>query len=872
LADAVKLPGYCTVWHVGEVIAIFRSDPPSNRQLASTRIRHRMSIRPDQWSQITALFDAVRQLPPAERADALRAGSADDDEIRAEVEALLAADTDDDFLAPDSRGPFAPPERTISPLIGRTLGPWRVEREIGRGGMGVVYAGQHVDGQFAKHVAIKTLAIGVDRPELLWRFQREREILAGLEHPNIAALFDGGTTDDGVPYLVMEYVSGNRIDAWCDTHQLSVPQRLDLFRQVCAAVHYAHTKLIVHRDLKPNNIFVTHDGIVKLLDFGVAKLLDAKDSRQETTFGVAAPLTVAYASPEQLRGDDVTTSADVYSLGVVLFKLLTGALPFEIEGRNAAQVQQLVSTQAPRTPSDVVTLTHPGQCGVPTTSALRDTLRGELDAIVLMALRAERDRRYPSADALSADLLRYLKGLPVQAKPDTLGYRARKFVRRQRALVAGVAIAAAALIAGTISATRAANVARAEAAQTRRVARVLQEMIGAGASEKYRAVPTLLTALDSARSAVAVEFAADPTARADLYEVFAASYFNFARSDLALLMVDSARVLNERTRGPASLAVARDLMGSADPLFALGQLDSSMARQRRAIQLLRAIRPVPNAELADAELELSFNEIALLQSDSALPRMASALERSRREAHPHWDRIAMGEAVTILPLFNQKRVAAADSAFARSEAALAHDSSASQLARTALAFQGQSLMIRGRAAEAESRVRRLLTLTASRLGPDHYLTAQAQNLLARVMMQLGRFSEGRGLIDSAIATNEATTAHDPMYLGEMYITRSGFEMRLHDWTAAKRSIALATSQRDRLGVQRPILNVSILYTTAALLEERGDVEQARAMFVRAAADAHANLAAGAKNVGLADAKRAAFEARHPIQTNASRAR
>ena len=167
----------------------------------------------------------------------------------------------------------------------------------------------------------------------------------------------------------------------------------------------------------------------------------------------------------------------------------------------------------------------------------------------------------------------------------------------------------------------------------------------------------------------------------------------------------------------------------------------------------------------------------------------------------------------------------------------------------------------------EPRVRRLLTLTANRLGPSHYLTAQAQNLRARVMMQLGRFSDGRGLIDSAIATNEAATAHDPMYLGEMYITRTGFEIRMHDWTAARHSIAMATAQRDRLGVQRPILNVSILYTTAALLEERGEVETARTLFVRAAAEAHAHLPPGAKNVGLADTKRAAFEARHPVSTN-----
>ena len=829
-----------------------------------------MSLTPEEWARTTALFDELRTQHATARSERLRALATADPAVAAEVASLLNADQDDGFLEIDPRRPTASTVDPAARLIGQTIGAYRIERQIGRGGMGVVYEGRHIDPTLAKVVAIKTLAIGLDRPELAWRFRRERQILARLEHSNIASLYDGGTTDDGIPYLAMEYVAGERIDQWCNQHRLSIPQRIDLFRQVCAAVQFAHAKLIVHRDLKPTNILVTRDGLVKLLDFGIAKLVVSEDEfageAGELTRGGVAPMTTAYASPEQLQGRDVTTASDVYSLGVILYRLLTGAVPHTLDGLSAADARHMRSTQVPRSPSDGVTETHPAHCGMPTLAPLRDTLRGELDAIVLMALRTDPERRYPSADALSADLLRYLKGMPVQARPDTLGYRLRKFARRQRALVAAVSVAALALIGGTVIATLSARTAIAEAEQTQRVSRVLAELIGAGASDRYRSVPTLLTVLDSARSAVAAQFATDPRARADLYEIFGASYFNFSRPDLALLMVDSARVLHAQSRGPNSLEVARDLAGSAEVLIALGATDSAFARHRRAVEMMQRIRPLPERELIATEVELRFNEINLLQDARALPLMTAALERERQFADPRWDMIAMGEAATILPYYNQKRPEAADAAFERSDAALQRDTSSGQRYKTALAFQGQSLLIRGRPADAEPKVRRLLTLTAQRLGPDHYLTAQAQNLLARVMMALGRFPEGRALVDSAIANNEAAKARDPMYLGEMYLTRAGFEIKLHDWAAVERSLARAASQRDQLGAQRPILDISILYTTAALLEEQGRIGPARETFRRAVAEAHEKLQVGAKNVGLAESKLQAFEARHPTES------
>jgi len=454
-------------------------------------------------------------------------------------------------------------------------------------------------------------------------------------------------------------------------------------------------------------------------------------------------------------------------------------------------------------------------------AALRSTLSGDLNAIVLMALRTEPERRYGSAEALSADVLRYLKGLPVQARADTVGYRVRSFLRRQRALVSGISIALIALTIGLVVSVRSAREARREAERARRVATLLQEVIGASGSNRYQSVPTLLTVLDSARIATATQFAADARARADLYAVFAGSYFNLGRSDLALQLSDSARVLYSQVDGPAAVSVALALVGSANPLMALGQTDSSMARLRAGLSMLRSVRPRRERQINGAEIELSFKEIALLQSDSAIVRMHAALDRERADPGVRLDEVAYGEAVTVLPHYFRKQLA-----------------------------------------EAEPLLRELLSATETRLGAQHYLTAQAQNLLAKTLLELGRWQDGRVLIDSAIASNLAASSRDPMYFGEMYITRAAFEIGLRDRNAAERTLALAGGQRALLGVQQPILEVSMLYTRGALHEARGQIAAARQSYQAAVTLARTKLPPNAKNLALAEQKLSAFDARH----------
>ena len=347
---------------------------------------------------------------------------------------------------------------------GTRIGPYRIVREIGRGGMGAVYLAERDDEHYQQQVAIKLIKPGLGGDVIRRRFRNEMQILAELNHPNIARLFDAGTTADGLPYLVMEYVEGSPINVFCDQHQLSVEQRLRLFCTVCEAVQYAHQHLVIHRDIKPGNILVTSEGLPKLVDFGIAKLLQDGTLAPDLTATAMPFMTPQYASPEQVRGESVTTATDVYSLGVVLYELLSGHAPYRFQSRVPHEVAKAICDQDPERPS--VAVTKHGETGDTRLSRNRKRLHGDLDNIVLMAMRKEPQRRYATAEQLSEDIQRHLDGLPVRARQDTFAYRAGKFIRRQKVAVAAAAIVAVTLLVGIIATTWQAGVARAERARS----------------------------------------------------------------------------------------------------------------------------------------------------------------------------------------------------------------------------------------------------------------------------------------------------------------------------------------------------------------------------------------------------------------------
>jgi len=434
-------------------------------------------MTPEQWERISEIFDKALCLPGQEREAYLTEVCAEDSEFRGEVDSLLAShdQAGSRFLsAPDAVIEEARGMRNRPAVrVGRRIGPYLVERAIGQGGMGEVFAGRRADGQYEKNVAIKLVRSGYDTSFILERFRNERQILASLDHPNIAGLLDGGTTEDTTPYLVMELVEGLPIDRYCDSHKLSVTERLALFRQVCAAVEYAHQRLVIHRDIKPSNILVTKEGVPKLLDFGIAKILDPSGSTEATSL---RPMTPEYASPEQVRGEPVLTSTDLYSLGVVLYQLLTGRSPYRVDTRTPAKLAEAITHEEPERPStsiqrketigangDSRELTPEAVSGTREASplGLQKRLQGDLDFILLKALRKEPDKRYSSVEQFNEDIRRHLEGLPITARKGNWNYRAGKFIRRHRVSVTATALLLAALLTGVVLVVREARIAEA---------------------------------------------------------------------------------------------------------------------------------------------------------------------------------------------------------------------------------------------------------------------------------------------------------------------------------------------------------------------------------------------------------------------------
>jgi serine/threonine protein kinase len=428
------------------------------------------------WRRLEELFAAGFELEAARREEWLLELPPEDETLLPELRGLLlAGDQGGDFL--EAAVAQAEHQLGLAPeaeLAGRRVGAYRLVRLLGRGGMGAVYEAERADDAFRQRVAIKLIPSALATAEARHRFAAERQTLAGLEHPHIARLLDGGETEDGLPYLVMEYVDGEPIDAYCETRGLDLGHRLELFCAVCAAVAHAHRNLVVHRDLKPPNILVTGGGDVKLLDFGIAKLLPGAGGAGEhptllQTRAGRPYLTPLFASPEQLRGETITTATDIYALGLLLFRLLTGQHPYRFSSSRPGEIERVVCEQPTPRPSAAVK----GDCAGLAPPALRRRLRGDLDNIVLMALRKEPARRYASVEQLAEDVRRHVEQRPVRARPDTLGYRAGKFVRRHRVSLAAAALVLASLVAGLLATMGQARIAERRFGEVRSLANAL---------------------------------------------------------------------------------------------------------------------------------------------------------------------------------------------------------------------------------------------------------------------------------------------------------------------------------------------------------------------------------------------------------------
>jgi serine/threonine-protein kinase len=763
----------------------------------------------DSWDRIQAVFFDALDRAPSERAEFLRVECADDESLRTEVLAMLAAHADESALAIESRllvsaaGLVPATDRA-----GERAGPYRLIEHIGSGGMGEVYSAERDDDAFQRRVAVKIVRAG-GAGLLDDRFRRERDILARLDHAHIARLYDGGTTERGASYLVMELVEGVKITEYCDRERLTIRDRLKLFRLVCDAVQAAHERLIVHRDLKPSNILVAADGTPRLLDFGIARLLDSESESGEQTRALDRWMSPEHAAPEQIRGEPSDTATDVYSLGVLLYELLTGDLPLEFSTRSPAEIERVALGEAPAPPSRRVIATaakdDPAKTRRSDPAGLSRRLRGDLDAITLMALRKEPIRRYRTAGALADDIGRHLNGLPVRARPDTAGYRARRFVRRN-----GIAVAAATTIgllivgfagtsawqAGRIAAER--DRAMASQASAERSMAALVRMFELTRPENLPGGDTLrvTTFLDQgARMAAALDGQGE---RAELFEALGTIRRERGELREASTMIDSAIACagDERARGRlkhqrAVLVWLEQGPRAAEPLL------------RESLTRLKGLHGPRHADVAAAMTDLSFasndpdevrrllksalamrmdllpaDDMAIASSLSALG--ADALRRAEfDEARGRFEeaaailakhgRAADSERLTVD--HNLAALYARRGEWERAEAMNTrvlearirmHGAGALPVAGAWEAI-GVTRANRGNlrgAAEAFSNA--LATFEAS-LPASHWRVANAARNVGQLMSLQGQFAEGLPFLDRAVAARESGGERDAGY-------------------------------------------------------------------------------------------------------------
>ena len=582
----------------------------------------------DRAQRIAEIVEAALECEPSHLSAFLAEACAGDALLRKEVESLLGyREEATDFIeAPayeSAAVDLAADEGELKP--GALLGDYKIVRLLGVGGMGEVYLAEDLN--LGREVAIKLVKAGFGRANLIRHFQREERILAALTHPNIARLYGGDVSENGVPYFVMEYVEGERLDSYSDLHQLTIPQRLELFRKVCAAVAYAHQHLVIHRDLKPSNIRVTPESEPKLLDFGIAKLLDDETALADQTITLTGVMTPDYASPEQIRGEAMTTASDVYSLGVVLYELLTGKKPYRTRSRRPDEISRAVTEQEPTKPS--VALGRGQKSGVRS----QKLLRGDLDNIVLTAMRKEPARRYSSVNQFSEDIRRHLEGRPVIARKDTFGYRAAKFAGRNRLAVAAAVLMLLAIVSAlavslwqTDKAREQRDLAQQEKAKAELINTFLQDMLGAAAPEQKGKDVKVADVLSEASNRARTELTNQPGVMADVLITLGRTYISMgifppAEPDLRAALEASLKANGELHSTSAS---AMGWLGLA--LSYQGKFDEGAEISRKAVDLQRKLHPQGHEMLGVALYSLGFNLTNKGDAKSALPILQEAVD------------------------------------------------------------------------------------------------------------------------------------------------------------------------------------------------------------------------------------------------------
>jgi serine/threonine-protein kinase len=783
----------------------------------------------ERWQRLSPLLDALFELEPAERARRLRELHEEDTETATELESLIALeDGHEDFLAE----PLVTPPGGARP--GHKLGPYRLEKLLGEGGMGQVWLAARADGLYQRRVALKLLRPGLADTSLRLRFTRERQILARLAHPHIARLLDAGASAEGWPYLALEYVDGQPITDYCREHHTPLDTRLRMFDQVCDAVSHAHANLIVHRDLKPSNILVTPGGDVRLLDFGIAKLLDSEAQApvmEQTRTGVRA-FTLHYAAPEQIRGGPITTMTDVYSLGVVLYELLTDRKPYRLKRGSDAEWEEAILAGDPTRPSQAVLRAGEEDADLDHAALRRRArlLAGDLDNIVLKTLSKRPEQRYPSVEALTLDLQRYEAGRPVLARPQSLGYRMRKYVQRHRwalgtgGLVTLVLTAALAIVAWQArEAVREAG--RAQAMQDFMIG-VFQNAGGArGQSLDLRDL--LATAVERGSR----ELARQPRARAELYGVVAQLRIELGDYQEAQALLErQARIIAATEQIPTSLRL--------ESLTQRGRVLRLLSRPRECIALMQPALAEARREQAQLPPQVTefYSQLGRCRRANGEQRSARLLFERSLELRRETPSRRVGEVENLMDL------AGLHADTGNTQVALREFESARALLRQEAGDRHPLLIdirrnlgslhrAHGEVARAEAELRGALAISLDVNGPEHPVTWAVRRQLAALHIDQGRFAEAENELREAHRRQAERLGADHPALATSYRSLGLLAWNRGDLDAAQSALRQAVTIRraDR----QPLLLARALTDLAAVLDAGGQPQQARPLLLEA---------------------------------------
>ncbi len=868
-----------------------------------------MALTDNRRRRADRLFEAVLDMRPEERSSYLEEACGGDGELRALVDRLIAAvEVDETQLRPGGglQGPLwdglmdeldreeSEPVHDDTTPVGTVLGNYRLVREIGRGGMAVVYLAERADGQFRQQVALKRIQHGIDTDEVIQRFDQERQILALAQHPHIAQLLDGGVGPKGRPYFVMEYVDGRPIDRYCDEERLSVTERLGLFLQVARAVSYAHRNLVVHRDIKPSNILVTDDGHAKLLDFGIAKMMDAEAApgKVPLTRSFSRLMTPVYASPEQIRGQPMTTASDIYQLGLLLYELLAGRWPYKIAMRQPMAVVRAICEDDPTRPSTALVdgrvAPSSGDDGPSTAAAigearrtsaeqLKRQLAGDLDNIALMALRKEPERRYGAVAQMIDDIEAYLAGLPISVRGDSFTYRAGKLIQRHKAAFTTAAAAVLLLVAlavfYTFQLAHERDRARLAAAEAGQISDFLSSLfeVSAPTRSKGEAI-TARQLLDSGALRIENELAEQPRLRAAMMTRMGNVYRELALYEEAWPLLEHAVALRRDEPGPNRLELA-------ESVFALAQLREDEGAYAASQELYEEALAIRELALGPDDAQVA----TVLDGLGRVLEAQGAFEQSRRyheraldlltaalgPDHPRVGRSLLGLGTVLQRL---RELEDARSRLARALEIFEHeyDDDHPYVADTRVLLAG-ALRFTGDPAGARAEYERALPSLERVYGEEHPNVARALASLGKLLNAMRKRDEAIAYHQRALAIRERFFGSDHIEvassLNNLGLTYWGKQDLTKAMNCLERSASLyeAALGPDHVDLTKP------LHSLAEILVETGQLSRAAELFERVLAvrerahgPEHSLLARPLYNLGRLHLKLGNAQAAEPI--------